>query len=49
MRTGSTRSQFVIVSPGAIGQNDSNHRYLTDAGEYARMQMPGWVPEGVVL
>ena len=32
-----------------FAQNDSNHRYMTDIFEYARMQTLGWLPEGVVL
>ncbi|MBK7474336.1 MAG: hypothetical protein IPI73_30355 [Betaproteobacteria bacterium] len=32
-----------------FAQNDSNHRYITDAGVYAQMQAQGWLPEGVVL
>jgi hypothetical protein len=27
--------------------NDSNHRYVTDAGERAKMQSQGWLDEGV--
>jgi len=32
-----------------FAQNDSNHRYLTDAAEYARMLGLGWVGEGLVF
>ena len=37
------------VYNGRFAQNDSNHRYLTDVSEYARMQQAGWVPEGIAL
>ena len=32
-----------------FAQNDSNHRYTTNAAIYQLMQNQGWLPEGVVL
>ena len=32
-----------------FAQNDSNHRYLTDDAEYARMRALGWLGEGLVF
>ena len=43
------RQAVCRVYNNRLALNNSNHRYLTDAGEYARMQMLGWVPEVVVF
>ena len=41
--------QVLRLYNNRFAQNDSNHRYTTNAAIYQSMQNQGWLPEGVVL
>jgi hypothetical protein len=41
------RPVYRLYNNGFAQHKDSNHRYVTDASERARMQAKGWIDEGV--